>query len=94
MSQVRDNNVTYNTTQYTTSQVPVRNVQNSYTTNTYTTGQQYSSNLVGGQTQYYATGPQYSTTDKLVNQTYQTVGGYSQLGNTLTQKVVAEEIPV
>ena len=32
---------------------------------------------------------------KLVNQTFQTsTGGYSRLGQSLTQKVVAEEIPV
>jgi len=81
MSQVRENNVTYTTTQYATSQIPSRTVTNTYTTGGYTTGGQYASNLVGGQyssnvvggQSYYATtGPQYSTTDKLVNQTYQT----------------------
>jgi hypothetical protein len=103
MSQVRENNVTYTTTQYATSQIPSRTVTNTYTTGGYTTGGQYASNLVGGQyssnvvggQSYYATtGPQYSTTDKLVNQTYQTTTGYSQIGQNLTQKVVAEEIPV
>ena len=94
MSQVRENNVTYTTTQYGTSQIPSRTVTNTYTTGGYTTGGQYSSNVVGGQSYYATTGPQYSTTDKLVNQTYQTTTGYSQIGQNLTQKVVAEEIPV
>ncbi len=39
----------------------------------------------GGQTTY-SQGP---TDYKLVNQTFQTTGGYSRLGQSLTQKVVA-----
>ena len=78
--------------------------QNTYTTTT--TNQQYvGGNQVGSGVQYgqqqvggYAGQTSYSSvpqTDyKLVNETYQSNTGYSQLGNTLTQKVVAEEIPV
>lgn len=69
---------TGNTT-YTTTTNPVYN----YAT---------SSNVAyGGQTTYSQVPQDY----KLVNQTFQTsTGGYSRLGQSLTQKVVAEEIPV
>ena len=69
---------TGNTT-YTTTTNPVYN----YAT---------SSNVAyGGQTTYSQVPQDY----KLVNQTLQTsTGGYSRLGQSLTQKVVAEEIPV
>ena len=69
---------TGNTT-YTTTTNPVYN----YAT---------SSNVAyGGQTTYSQVPQDY----KLVNQTFQTsTGGYSRMGQSLTQKVVAEEIPV
>ena len=59
----------------------------SYQTNTYTTGP-----IVTGQTSVY----NGQVNDyKLVNQTFQSnTGGYSRIGQSLTQKVVAEEIPV
>ena len=47
--------------------------------------------VYGGQTSYSQVPQDY----KLVNQTFATTaGGYSRLGQSLTQKVVAEEIPV
>lgn len=55
---------------------------------TYTTGP---NTVYGGQTTYSQVPQDY----KLVNQTFQTsTGGYSRIGQSLTQKVVAEEIPV
>ena len=55
---------------------------------TYTQGP---SVVYGGQTTYSSVPQDY----KLVNQTFQTsTGGYSRIGQSLTQKVVAEEIPV
>ena len=55
---------------------------------TYTQGP---SVVYGGQTTYSSAPQDY----KLVNQTFQTsTGGYSRIGQSLTQKVVAEEIPV
>ena len=58
---------------------------------TYTTYTQGPSVVYGGQTTYSSVPQDY----KLVNQTFQTsTGGYSRIGQSLTQKVVAEEIPV
>ncbi len=58
---------------------------------TYTTYNQGPSVVYGGQTTYSSVPQDY----KLVNQTFQTsTGGYSRIGQSLTQKVVAEEIPV
>lgn len=79
---------------YTTSNVTgTQNIGNAiYTTNT-TTNQNVIRDVINGNTVYagqssYTTGP---TDYKLVNQTYATTaGGYSGIGQSLTQKVVAE----
>jgi hypothetical protein len=58
-----------------------------YQTATYSTGP-----IVTGQTSVYNG---QATDHKMVNQTFNsTTGGYSRIGQSLTQKVVAEEIPV
>jgi hypothetical protein len=54
--------------------------------NTYSTGP-----IATGQTSVYNG---QATDYKLVNQTLNTTGNYSRIGQSLTQKVVAEEIPV
>lgn len=69
------NTPVYETTTYT-SQVPVTGTQ-------YVGGSSYA---YGGKTTYSGIGQE----SKLVNQTFQTSAGYSRLGQSLTQKVVAE----
>lgn len=70
----------------------------SYQTATYTTTQPIvTGSYVNGNTSAYQGQTSYSQIPqdyKLVNQTFQTSTGYSGLGQSLTQKVVAEEIPV
>jgi hypothetical protein len=61
-------------------------------------GQVYGTTYTQGPSVVYGNQASYSQVPqdyKLVNQTFQTsTGGYSRIGQSLTQKVVAEEIPV
>lgn len=85
MSQVGGNTYAQNTTTTT--------VQGGQITGTplYQTTYTNPSVVYTGQTTYGQVPQDY----KLVNQTFQTsAGGYSRIGQSLTQKVVAEEIPV